>query len=59
MDATTLLRIATLPSEERLAAIDDLVEVLTSGEFTEADVDELERQVRQVNATLANWRRPH
>lgn len=59
MDNTTLMRIAILPRDERMIAIDDLVEVLVRGGLTEADVDHLERQVHQVNATLANWRRQH
>lgn len=59
MDDTTLMRIAILPPDERMIAIEDLIEVLVRGELTQGGVDQLERQVHQVNATLASWRRPH
>jgi hypothetical protein len=59
MDNATLTRIAILPPDERATVIDDLVEQLVRGGITEAELDGLERQVHQVNASLAQWLRPH
>lgn len=59
MDNATLTRIAVLPADERLAAIDALVDLLVGRGISEAELDRLERQVNQVNATLAQWSRPH
>ncbi|HSV04005.1 MAG TPA: hypothetical protein VLI41_12450 [Phenylobacterium sp.] len=59
MDNATLTRIAILPPEARAAAIEDLVELLVDRGLTEAELDRLERQVHQVNATLAQRSRLH
>lgn len=59
MDNATLMRIAILPADDRLTAIDDLVDVLVRRGMSEAELDQLERQVCQVNAAVAAWGRPH
>ena len=59
MNHATLTRIALLPTDSRVAAIDDLVELLVGAGITEAEVDQLERDVHQVNAILAQWARPN
>ena len=59
MDNATLMRIAILPDADRLAAIDELVDVLVGRGISEAELDRLERQVCQVNAAVAAWGRPN
>lgn len=59
MDNATLMRIAILPPDERAVAIEAVVDLLVRGGVSEEELDRLERQVHQVNETLAQWRTPH
>lgn len=59
MDNATLMSIAMLPPHERAVAIEHVVELLVRRGLSEAELDQLERQVHQVNATVAQWRTPH
>jgi hypothetical protein len=59
MDNATLMHIAILPPDERAVAIEAVVDLLVRGGLSEEDLDRLERQVHQVNDTLAQLRAPH
>ena len=59
MTPATLAQIALLPSDARLAAIDDLVELLLERGISEAELEQLERDVGRVNASIAQWARPN
>lgn len=52
MDNADLTRIALMSPDQREAAVDRLVAALLQDGFEEADLADLERRVRQVNAAL-------